>query len=544
MSSHPTSIWRRSSNKLRQGEMWLECLYFIGLFVAALILFLVNLDNLPLIDWNEGIVAQVAQEIYQTTEGFQRWIFPTLWGKPYLEQPPLVHSLIAIAYLVGGINEFTTRLPGAFLAATSVILVYSVGREILIARVPALLSALIYLTCLPVVCLGRLAMLDGPLLCFELLTIWAILRSRHDLRWSVVAGIGLSLLCLTKGILGLPILAIAILFLLWDTPRLIGSSYFWAGISLGFAPSIAWYAAQWFHYHEVKSIWEIVKLFLAEVKLAELSAERSSWFYLFLLLQYSLPWLVIIYGGLKLAVNNIHWGWGKLIVVWSGVYLGILLVVMSQQPRYILPAYPVLALAGGAKLDSIRNLPSYINYPRTWTFSFGIMAISMAFLGLYFGRNYIDFSLPLFFAFLALTLGTTAFFLATQERQFMSLLFWGLYVSLFLLVNSSHWAWGLKTAYPVKSIAALINSHVPETEMVYASFDRDRPSLNFYSDHQVLPAEIEELKQLWHQDSKVYLLVDRHAIEELNLPDDVLFAPANNQSSDWRLAIKTTSAKK
>ena len=72
---------------------------------------------------------------------------------------------------------------------------------------------------------SRLATLDGPLLCFELLTIWAVLRSRRDLKWTLVTGIGLSLMSLTKGLFGIQILAIILLFLFWDTPRLLSSIY-------------------------------------------------------------------------------------------------------------------------------------------------------------------------------------------------------------------------------------------------------------------------------------------------------------------------------
>ena len=423
MSSHPISTWRQSSNKLRQSEMLLECLCIVGLLLAALILFLVNLGSLPLIDWDESIVAQVAKETYQATEGTWRWIFPTLWDHPYLAQPPLIHDFIALAYAVGGVNEFTTRLPGAILATISVLLVYSIGREIFVARIPALLSALIYLTSLPVVRLGRMAMLDGPLLCFEILAIWAILRSRRDLRWALVAGIGFALVGLTKGVFSLQVMAIALLFLLWDTPRLLSSIYLWIGIGLGVLPLLGWYAVQWYHYPELFNLVSVLNLFSGQLPSVEV---RTPWVYLIVLVQYTLPWLLVILSGLKLARTNVHWGWGKLIIVWSGVGAAILLVIVTKQPWYILPLYPALALAGGVKLDLIRNLPSYDDYPRNWSFSFGLMSAFAAIACLYFSiPHYIDFSLPLMFCAVTLTLGMTAIFMAKKEVKFMTLLFWG-----------------------------------------------------------------------------------------------------------------------
>ena len=48
----------------------------------------------------------------------------------------------------------------------SAVMRYAIGREIFPQRLPAVFSALIYLTLLPVARHGRLAMLDGAVVCF------------------------------------------------------------------------------------------------------------------------------------------------------------------------------------------------------------------------------------------------------------------------------------------------------------------------------------------------------------------------------------------
>lgn len=540
MPSYPTSIWRRSPNKLRQGEIWRSYLYFTGLFLAALVIFVVNLGDLPLLDLNEGIIAQVAREIYQGTGTSLNWIFPTLWGQPYLAQPPLVHDLIAIAYKIAGVSEFTTRLPGALLGAISVLLVYNVGREIFVARLPALFSALVYLTCLPVVRFSRLAMADGPLLCFELLTIWAILRSRRDIRWSVVAGIGLGMLSLTKGILSIQILIIALVFLAWDTPRLISSGYFWSGLLLGGCPGIAWYISQWVHYHEVKTTWDFLNLFLGPTyKNSELKLPTR--YYLIQNLQYFLPWFVVMIAGLKLISRNFHWGWGKLLAVWIGGYcaLGCLVLVLDQDYWSILYLYPALALVAGRKLYLIRNLPSYIAYPTIWTYSFTLMATLAAFAGMHWGlRHYLDFYLPFICGSLVITFAATAIALANQESQFIPLLFWGLFVSIFLLVISPHWIWELKTVEPVKPIAALIEQHTLPDSVIYTSMSEERPSLDFYCDRQIIPQPVAKLKQHWQDNSDVYLLLDPGTLKELDLPEEAIIKDTEFQFLNWILATR------
>ncbi len=539
MPSHPTSIWRRSPNKLRQSEIWLECFYFTSLFLAALILFLVNLGKPPLLDFNEGIVAQVAKEIYQGAQSVSDWIFPTLQGEPYLQQPPLVHDLIAIAYKIAGVSEFTTRLPGALLGAVSVILVYNVGREIFVARFPALFSALVYLTYLPVVRFSRLAMSDGPLLCFELLTIWAVLRSRRDLRWSWVAGMGLGLMGLIKGIVSLQILVVVTVFLLWDTPRLITSVYFLRGIILGAIPGVAWYIGQWFYYRDLNTIGGFLNLILGQLATPQLESELSIQYSLIGGLQYFLPWFLIVLAGLRTATHHLHWGWGRLAIAWVGIYLALVVLLFDREYVSWLPLYPGLALAAGRQLDLIRDLPSYVNYPKLWAYSFALMAALAAFAGLHWGiRDYIDFYLPFICGSLTITFTATAIAIAQQEKQFIPLLFWGLFVSIFLLFISPHWLWEQKTLEPVKPIAELIRQHVPKTQIIYTSMTQKRPSLDFYSDRQVVMQTIVDLKSHWHRDADVYLLVDWATIKQLNIPPEMLVKDPQFDSLNWMLAIK------
>lgn len=543
MPSRPTSIWRRSQNRLRQSETWLEFFYFTSLFLAALILFLVNLGELPLLDFHEGVVAQVAKEIYQQFDSLDSWMFPTFWGEPYLIQPPLVHWLIALTYKIGGLSEFTTRLPGALLGAISVVLIYNIGREIFVARFPALCSALIYLTCVPVVRLSRLAMLDGPLLCFELLCIWAILLSRRDLRWSLLAGMALGFMSLTRGSFALQTLVVIVLFVLWDTPRLLTSQYFLGGFFLGVVPGIGWYIAQGLHYYEFSSFQDFLGLFMGQISTTKLDSTSNVQGYLLQMLQYVFPWAVVMIAGLKLVSVNVHWGWGKLILVWIGAYLALFLVAFGQNSWSLLPLYPGLALAGGKQLDLVRNLPSYVDYPQVWTYSFTLMAAIAAFAGLHWGiRNYVDFYLPFISGSLAMTFAATSIAIAQQEKQFIPLLFWGLFVSIFLLVVSPHWIWELQGVEPVKPIAKLVKQYTPQEQIIYTSMSQERPSLDFYSDRKIVALETNDLRHHWQEDSQhnldVYLLLDWETMRELNIPAKMITTSPESDSFNWILAIK------
>ena len=541
MSFHHISIWRRSSNKLRQSEAWLEWLCLLGLSLAALMLFLVNLATLPLLDPQEGTLALVAKEIYQgaaTTD----WIFPTIWGKPYLN-PPLIHNLVAIAYSIAGANELTTRLPGALLGGTSVLLLYFIGREIFVARFPALFSALVYLSCLPVVRYSRLATLNGPLLCFELLTIWAVLRSRRNLQWALVIGIGFSLMSLTNGLFGAQILLIVLLFLLWDTPRLLSSTYFWLGLGIGATPSIVWHIVLWFRYQGQETTWNLLGLLAVQANFAKVELDLTLVASSLQFLQYLLPWLFVMFVGAQSIKQNFHWGWGKLLAVWLGGYFTVGLLLLPQDYWLVLPLFPALALVAGKQLDQICNLPSYVSYPRIWIYSFAFMSILAAVAGLNWGiRHYIDFYLPFICGSLCITFGATAIALSQQDKQFVPLLFWGLFVSIFLLIISPHWIWELKGTEPVKPIAEMLKHYTEPGTVIYSSMSLERPSLDFYSDRQVRHQSIDELRKHWQQDNPVYLLVDAVALKQLDLPQQAIIKDQRFKSAGWTLAFKNNKS--
>ena len=540
--SHQTSIWGRSHYKLRQTEDWLEFLSLLGLWIAALVLFTVNLGNLPLRDWDEGTVAQVAKEI--SLAGFfdWQWLFPKIWGSPYLNKPPLLHDLIALLNDFAGVNEWTARLPGAFLSASSVPLLYLLGRELVPKRLTALFSSLIYLTLLPVVRHGRLAMLDGAVLCFEILMLVCLLRSRRDLRWSLGAGLGFSLLCLTKGIMGMLLGGIGFIFLAWDTPRLLSSAYFWFGWSLGSLPGLAWYGLQAIQYGEVF----IESIFTQQINRLGQKVENhhgAPWFYLLEILKYSFPWLLFFIYGLRLAWQENRYSWAKFVLVGTGVYFLVVTIMATKLPWYIMPIYPILALAGGAALNDVKNLPLERPYPRFWAVSLGLVGLLMGILGVLLTFNIIFNFLPfphpilILIAFsLSLTLGMSSLLMSRRSEQFIAVLFWGLYISLLLFVGSPHWIWELNEAFAVKPVAALVKKYVPPQEKVYLVFDYERPSLNFYSGQRVPTISQKELKKYWQETEQPYILITEKLLSEMSLDASRVLG---NTSTDWLLISKS-----
>lgn len=536
--------WGRSRFKVRGRDPLTEWLGILGLLLAALMLFLVNLGELPLRDWDEGLVARIAWEIESAPSGSWRWLFPTLWGEPYLNKPPLVHDCVALAFRWAGVSEWTARLPGALLSAISVPLLYGVGREVFASRKIAFYSALTYLTLLPVVRHGRLAMLDGALLCFAVLTLWCALRSRRDLRWCLGLGLGISLMCLTKGVAGVLIGGMILLFLAWDTPRLLGSVYLWSGLFLGALPALTWYGMQWERYPND----------FARVGLLEQSLERlwspvdgqggPPWYYGEQLV-HALPWLLFAGSGWRLAWQQRNWSWAKLVLVWSGVYFAIVSLMATKHPWYILPLYPALALAAAAAIAHAENSSQQQPYPRWWSVGLGAIALAALGASLYtsLGIEEPDYSLTLVAVSVTLSTGIAAVGIVRRDVQFIPMLFWGLFVSLLLLVSSNAWLWELNEAYPVKPVAEIIRSRdIAPERTIYTSFPYERPSLNFYAGRRIVPATDEQLRDYWQREKMVYLLLDREALARLDLPQERLVKLKIPQLPQWQLVSKRVSS--
>lgn len=493
-------------------------LYLSGFLIAAIVLYTSDLGNLPLRDWDEGIVAGVARNIWRGAAGGFTWLYPTInYGDPYWNKPPLIHGLIAVSYQLFGVSEWSTRIIPALLTACSVPLLYLIGIEIFATRLTAIFSALVYLTLLLVVRHGRVAMLDGAIACWFCLAVWCLLRGRKHSSWFLGTGIAIGLICLTKGMMmGVLLGGITLIFIAWDSPWILRSPRIWVGLVLGVMPAIAWYGLQYLRYGEqflgislgaqtFNRIWEPVS-----------SLSSPPWYYLAEIAKYSLPWLIFLPYGFKLAFDNRHDSWGKLTLVWTGIYLLAISLMATKLPWYVIPLYPGLSLLVGASLGRVwtKNQAPYF-----WRISLSLLALICWVAGGYYGlvdvASGIDLALILVVVAISFTLASVMLWLSS--RYFIPVIITGFYLALLLLFNSSHWLWELNEAFPVKPVAEMLKISAPPQKKIYTVHHSLRPSLEFYSDRVVIPASDEQLQKYWQEKKPVYLLVDQDAINRLNL---------------------------
>ncbi|MFM2062491.1 MAG: hypothetical protein RLZZ507_2161 [Cyanobacteriota bacterium] len=498
--------------------------WFLGLLFTSLFLGLICLGNLPLRDWDEGTIAQVAREIWRNPVDKMVWLYPTLGGEPYHNKPPLIHWLIAVAYSLGGVNEWTTRLPSAILTSLGVPLLYSVGNLVFNQHLPALFTALVYMTMLPVVRHGRLAMLDGAVITFFLLLLFCIFKSRNQRIYALGIGLSLGLITLTKGMIVLLLGGIASLFILANRQFYLGKSlYLWIGILLGNALPVAWYIAQWQHYGENFLQINFQSQTFARVTESVEGHSGPVWYYLIEILKYGFPWLLFLPGGLYLAWRKRQTAWGCLIIIGTFMYFATISLMSTKLPWYVMPIYPFLALAIGVNLSEIWQESKFHIKFLGGFFTF----LTVAGLGgcVYFFLADPQPALIIMSIVLAISMGIATWLVIKRNRNFIPVLFTGMYLVLLLLMSSNSWIWELNEAFPVKPVAALIRQHLPAGTTIYTSFGYSRPSLDFYSDCKVIAVPVSVLQEMWSK--KFNLLVDSETWEKMNLNQSKILGEVN-----------------
>jgi 4-amino-4-deoxy-L-arabinose transferase-like glycosyltransferase len=221
--------------------------------------------------------------------------------------------------------------------------------------------------------------------------------------------------------------------------------------------------------------------------------------------------------------------WGSLVLIGTVMYMGTISLMGTKLPWYIMPVYPFVALAVGAYLNKLWQNDK--KYSQLFVYLFIVLAIAALGGCVYFILADPQPILIVMALVLMLTMVVSAWKVQKKDNIFILVLLTGIYTTLLLFVNSQSWVWELNEAFSVKPVADLIQSHTPLSTPVYTSFAYDRPSLDFYSDRQVVAVDTITLQQLKSQ--KAYLLLDRATLEQLKLSDSFSFGT----SEDFTLIV-------
>jgi 4-amino-4-deoxy-L-arabinose transferase-like glycosyltransferase len=353
MAGRNTLLHGRSSRT--SDDRWLVIL----LIVLGVPIILLGLGSPALYDPHESLYAEVAREMVVHGD----WLTPHLNGTRYLDKPPLSYWLIALAYTVFGVSEFSARLPIALAGLGGVLVTWGIGRHLFDSR-SGVLAGLVLTASVGYFVFSRQLLPDMVFAFFTTLGFYGFLRAierdRRQKPWGIVAYTSLALAVMTKGFVGpFPLVVMAVYLLLvgrCHTLRALIS--LWGGIlfvllSVPWHLIIGWQNEGYFWHYFAN---EHFLRFLGRRHPVDFISLPLPIFSLVLFL-WLLPWSPY----LALAIPRRWPQLGKplpredagclFVLLWAGMFLIFFSLSRARLPQYSLPAMPALALLIGRSLD-------------------------------------------------------------------------------------------------------------------------------------------------------------------------------------------------
>jgi 4-amino-4-deoxy-L-arabinose transferase-like glycosyltransferase len=301
---------------------------------------------------DEGRYAEIPREMLLRGE----WIVPYLQGEPYLDKPPMLYWLVGLSYRLFGVEVWAARLVTALAVHGCVLLTYSFGRRCLGAR-GAICGALLLMLAPGFVSIGRLLVMDSLLTLWVTLSLFSGFEALRGPRlrwgWWLLAAAGCGLGILTKG----PVAVLLFAPPLWAYRRLSGASCRipWPAVLvfavLGLCLVLPWYVAICLRLPGFARyfLWQhnVVRF------VAPFDHQRPVWFYGPILLLGLIPGTFLAIPFLRYLLSTRpevarergpELGFVLLAGVWCVLFFSL---AGSKLPTYIMPAFPVLALALG-----------------------------------------------------------------------------------------------------------------------------------------------------------------------------------------------------
>jgi 4-amino-4-deoxy-L-arabinose transferase-like glycosyltransferase len=291
------------------------------------------------------------------------WLTPRLNSTRYLDKPPLLYWLIALAYEAFGVSEFSARLPIALLGLGGILVTWGLGRHLFEGR-SGFLAGLVLTASVGYFVFSRQLLPDMVFTFFTTLSFYGFLRrieqDRHRELWGTFAYLSLALAVMTKGFLGLfPLIVMTVYLLLARRLQALRALIPLRGGILLVLLIVPWHLL--IGWHNEGYFWhyfanEHFLRFVGRRHPVDFISLPLPIFFLVLFL-WLLPWSPYLGLSLprkwpRLGKTPDREGQGYLFVLlWAGSILVFFATSRARLPQYSLPAMPALALLIGKCLD-------------------------------------------------------------------------------------------------------------------------------------------------------------------------------------------------
>lgn len=365
----------------------IELLYPLILLTVFSLLLFFHLGDTTVIDYDEGVYAEVSREMYLAGEP----VIPTLNGEDFFEKPPMLYWAQMLGYKLFGINPLGARAVNGLCGLITILTVFFSARAPLGSRT-AFNTAVILGSSILFVYLSRVAMTDMLLTMFLticLVTSWyGVERAIKNQGGAFLFWIGcLAAGCamLSKGAVGALFPATAAVIYLLSIKRiglLFRKDWLLPGAFILVMVGFSWYLLLGFLHPEgfgfMKDLF--MKHHVGRFSSAMEGHSGPFYYYLIVLAIGFLPWFSY------LPVAAIHAPifssqdpgsrFVRLFVIFSITVFIFFSIAATKLPNYILPVLPGLALITAALFNR-----EQIKYPIIWLAAGWLSAVLIGLLG-------------------------------------------------------------------------------------------------------------------------------------------------------------------
>lgn len=322
------------------------------LLVIMAVAYLLPLSTHGLWIPDETRYAQIGQDMLLSGN----WVSPHFMTVRYFEKPVAGYWMIALGQALFGQNLFGVRFASALSTGLSVLLCYLIARRLWNDPRKSFVCALLYMSLTVVAGAAGYANLD-PQFTFwvnlSLVGLWFALDSRgrgQRLAGWAVLGLACGMGFMTKGFLAwlLPVL-VALPWMLWQKRWRELLVYGPVAIVVAIAVSLPWVLSihmqepdywRFFFWHEH------IRRFAGD----DAQHDAPWWYYVPLLVGFSLPWVALLPAALKQAWQSRSQSNIAFLLLWVFMPLIFFSLSKGKLPAYILPCLLPLALLLGHTL--------------------------------------------------------------------------------------------------------------------------------------------------------------------------------------------------
>jgi 4-amino-4-deoxy-L-arabinose transferase len=289
------------------------------------------------------------------------WVSPHFMDVRYFEKPAAGYWMIAIGQALFGQNLFGVRFASALSTGLSVLLCYLVARRMWNEPRKSFACALLYMSFSVIAASAGYANLD-PQFSFwvnlSLVALWfaldSVTRGQRLIAWAML-GLACGMGFMTKGFLAwlLPVL-IALPWMIWQKRWRELLVYGPVAVVVAIAVSLPWALAvhaqepdywRFFFWHEH------IRRFAGD----DAQHDAPWWYYLPLLVAFSMPWVALLPPALKQAWQARRQSNIAFLLLWLWMPLFFFSLSKGKLPAYILPCLlPLALLLGHALADRLK----------------------------------------------------------------------------------------------------------------------------------------------------------------------------------------------